>query len=208
MDRATELTRRRYNRISGLYDVMDRMMGDKEDEWRLGLLSTIEGQDILEVGVGTGRNLALYPDGLRVTAIDFSSGMLQRAQARLQRLKRTNIQLVEADVQRLPFDAHSFDTAVTSCVFCSVPDPVRGLEEIHRVLRPSGKLVMLEHVLSCKPVLRQAMRAANPLVRSIVGANINRQTRINLERAGFHIIEEHNLWLDIMKLFVASPGRW
>lgn len=101
MDRATELTRRRYNRISGLYDVMDRMMGDKEDEWRLGLLSTIEGQDILEVGVGTGRNLALYPDGLRVTAIDFSSGMLQRAQARLQRLKRTNIQLAEADVLTL-----------------------------------------------------------------------------------------------------------
>src|SRR5690625_4698389 len=111
MDRATELTRRRYNRISGLYDVMDRMMGDKEDEWRLGLRSKIEGQDVLEVGVGTGRNLALYPDGLRVTAIDFSSGMLQRAQARLQRLNRPNIQLVEADVQRLPFDTHSFDTA-------------------------------------------------------------------------------------------------
>lgn len=203
MDKETKRVRRRYDRISGMYDAMERMMGRADDEWRTILLQRIEGKDVLEVGVGTGRNLSLYPSGVHVTGIDFSSKMLNRARRKLESLKRTDIRLVEADVQALPFEDQSFDTVLTSCVFCSVPDPVRGLKEIRRVLRAIGRLVMLEHVLSCKPGLRQLMHIANPLVRRIVGANINRNTRANLEAAGFTVMEEENLWLDIMKLFVA-----
>lgn len=203
MDKETKRVRRRYDRISCMYDAMERMMGRADDEWRTILLQRIEGKDVLEVGVGTGRNLSLYPSGVHVTGIDFSSKMLNRARRKLESLKRTDIRLVEADVQALHFEDQSFDTVLTSCVFCSVPDPVRGLKEIRRVLRASGRLVMLEHVLSCKLGLRQLMHIANPLVRRIVGANINRNTRANLEAAGFTVMEEENLWLDIMKLFVA-----
>ncbi|GEM_PF-5802614 len=64
---------------------------------------------------------------------------------------------------------------------------------------------MLEHVLSCRWGLRQAMNFINPLIRSAVGANINRETKANLEKAGF-VVAEEDLWLDIMKLFVARPG--
>lgn len=206
-DRHSELIRKRYDRISAVYDAMERMMGSREAEWRQRLMSKIEGRDVLEVGVGTGRNFPLYPKGLRVTAIDFSSGMLRRAQAKLDRLDRSDITLLGADVQDLPFGARSFDTVITTCVFCSVPDPIQGLKEIARVLRPTGRLVMLEHVLSCKFGLGQAMHLVNPIVRSIVGANINRETRSNLLRAYFKVVEEHDLWLDIMKLFVARPAN-
>lgn len=106
------------------------------------------------------------------------------------------------DVQGLAFPDNAFDTVVTTYVFCSVPDPVKGFEEIRRVLRPGGTAVFLEHVLSGMPVVRPAMRALSPLVRPMMGANIDRQTRTNIEAAGLTVESETDLWLDIVKLFV------
>lgn len=204
-DKETQRVRTRYDRISGMYGVMEQIMGRADGKWRTMWLQRIAGKEVLEVGVGTGRSLPFYPTTVRVTGIDFSPRMLERARRKLEPLQRTDIRLVEADVQALPFADESFDTVLTSCVFCSVPNPKQGLREIRRVLRKSGRLVMLEHVLSCKPGLRQLMHIANPLVRRMVGANINRDTRTNIEAAGFTIIEEENLWLDVMMLFVARP---
>lgn len=204
MDKATARIRRRYDRISGVYDVMERMMGSQNEPWRRELINKIHGSEVLEVGVGTGRNLDLYPKGLQVTGIDLSPGMLRKARLKLEQLGRFDVYLLEADVQALPFENDAFDTVLTSCVFCSVPNPLRGLAEIGRVLRRDGRLIMLEHVLSCKPVIRQAMHLINPAVARIMGANINRETGRTLRSAGFKVIEEKNLWSDIMKLFVAQ----
>lgn len=199
----SEKIRRRYDRIAGVFNFMDRAMTKGTNKWREKPFTMIKGTKILEIGVGTGANLPYYSPEHQVTAIDFSSKMLRHAHNLVNELE-LNVTLLEMDAQNLSFDDHTFDTVLTSCVFCSVPAPLLGLSEIKRVLKPHGRLVMLEHVLSDKPVLNKMMNVANPLVVKVSGANINRTTKFNLEKAGFDV-EEEDLWLDILKLFVATP---
>jgi ubiquinone/menaquinone biosynthesis C-methylase UbiE len=206
--RETDKTRQRYDRIAPVYDLMEgvaehRVMG----EGRRRLWSLVEGARILEVGVGTGRNIPFYPPGSDVVAIDLSPAMLARARKVAEELG-SGVDLRLMDVEHLDFAAQSFDAVVTSCVFCSVPHPVAGFAEIRRVLRTGGHGYFLEHVLSCRAVLGPAMRAANPLVVRMMGANIDRQTRHNLESAGLAVESEIDLWADVVKLFVVGPGEW
>jgi len=102
----------------------------------------------------------------------------------------------------MDFTDNSFDTVVTSCVFCSVPNPVKGLKEIRRVCKNDGKILMLEHVRSQKKVVGELMDVFNFIPLNIYGANINRETYQNLLKAGFQPenIEVENVWLDIVKL--------
>ena len=112
-----------------------------------------------------------------------------------------------ADAQALPFSDGIFDAAVTSCVFCSVPDPVAGLREVLRILRPGGRLLMLEHVLSRKPVLRQLMRWLDPVPVHLWGAHIDRDTVANVRQAGFAVEVERDLALDIVKRIEAAGAE-
>ena len=203
---ATARTRARYDRNAPLYDLMQRGAERRLGRHRPGLWRRVQGPRVLEVGVGTGRNMPFYPDQVAVTAIDLSPRMLERARVRAERLGLA-VDLREADAQALPFPAASFDTVVATCVFCSVPDPVLGLCEIRRVLVPDGQLLLLEHVLSKRPRLRRFMQLANPLVVRMCGANIDRETVENVGRAGFTDIHVDALWLDILKQIEArAPG--
>jgi ubiquinone/menaquinone biosynthesis C-methylase UbiE len=103
------------------------------------LWGLVEGENILEVGVGTGRNMPYYLAQARITAIDLSPCMLQRARKRATELGCAVV-LREMDVQELDFLDHSFDAVVSTFVFSSVPSPITGLREIRRVLRPGGRL--------------------------------------------------------------------
>jgi ubiquinone/menaquinone biosynthesis C-methylase UbiE len=197
--RATERTRARYDRNARFYDLMERGNERRFAPWR------VAGPRVLEVGVGTGRNLPLYPPGMAITAIDLSPRMLARARERARQLG-IRADLREADVQALPFPDASFDTAIATCVFCSVPDPVLGLRELRRVLVPGGQLLLLEHVLSGRPRLRPLMRALNPLVVRTMGANIDRETVENIRRAEFADFRAEDKLLDIVKIISArSP---
>ena len=129
MQDLTETIRKRYNRIAPMYNSMDTMI---KPTWREELLRDAKGK-VLEVGVGTGANLSHYPPGLEIVGIDFSPRMLAYAQEQILSLP-SNIQLQQMDAQHLEFSNDSFDTVVATCVFCSVPDPIQGLREIHRVL--------------------------------------------------------------------------
>lgn len=204
LTKATRNTRRRYDRNAPMYDMMEHLMETRAfKRWRDRLWSLVEGEKILEVGVGTGKNMPFYPERAQVTAIDLSPRMLERAVKRADGLGCT-ADFCEMDVQQLGYPDGSFDAAVSTFVFCSVPDPIAGLREIRRVLRPGGRLYMLEHVLSRKPVLRQLMNLVNPLVVRVGGANINRQTRHNLELAGLTVVQAEPLWSDIFWLLVAE----
>ena len=202
--RDTELVRHRYDRGARLYDVqvwpMELMLMAR---FRRRLITLASGPRVLEVGVGTGKNLPLYAPQVEVEAIDFSPGMLARAQ---RKELAPNIHLRLMDVQRLAFPDDTFDTVVSTCVFCSVPGPVRGLQEIRRVLHPSGRALFLEHVRPGTGWLAALFDRLDPIV-SRAGPHINRRTIENIRAAGLEIEREENLFSDILKLVVARAPR-
>jgi ubiquinone/menaquinone biosynthesis C-methylase UbiE len=129
--------------------------------------------------------------------------MLERACMRRDR-GSVDVRLLLADAQSLPFPDGSFDTVVTTFVFCSIPDPATGLAEARRVLRPGGQLLLLEHVLSGRPMAGRLMRVLNPFVVRVMGANINRRTVERVAEAGFRLRQVDRLWSDIVVLIDAE----
>ncbi len=137
--------------------------------------------------------------------LDFSEGMLKKAKEKLDKLGNKNVVLKKGDVENLEFKDNTFDYVLTSCVFCSVPNPVKGLKEIRRVLKPNGRLIMLEHVLSKNIVIALFEHIHNPMTKFIMGVNINRNTRKNIILSGMSIVKDKNLALyDVFRLFVAK----
>lgn len=205
-DPQTAATRARYDRIAAVYDWMEWFVERSSfQKWRQRLWSQVSAGKVLEVGVGTGKNMPFYPSGARVTAIDLSPRMLERAARRAQALGR-EVELQLMDVQHLEFPDDTFDTAVATFVFCSVPDPVRGLRELGRVVRPGGDIWLLEHVRIDRPPIGTLMDVLNPLVVRVVGANINRRTVENVRRAGLEIVAVENLRGELVKLIHARPA--
>jgi phosphatidylethanolamine/phosphatidyl-N-methylethanolamine N-methyltransferase len=169
--RATATTRARYDRRARLYDRMTRGSERVMTPGRAALWQRVLGPRVLEVGVGTGKSMPYYPSEMVVTAIDLSPRMVEQARMHAMQ-QQIVVDLREADVQTLPFPDASFDTAIATCVFCSVPNPVLGLSELRRVLFPGGQLLLLEHVLSHRPLLGSLMDLLNPLVVRMMGVNI------------------------------------
>ena len=196
------LVRERYDRTARHYDVMTWPMEVMAmDRYRSRLIAEVDGARVLEVGVGTGRNLSLYPDAVQVDAIDFSARMLERAQ---RHPPRTNVRLALMDVQELAWPSETFDTVVSTCVFCSVPDALKGLQEIRRVLRAGGRALFLEHMRPGTPWLAAVFDWLDPLVARR-GPHINRRTMDTIRSAGFVVEREDNLMSDVLKLVVARP---
>ncbi len=198
-------TRKRYDRVAFLYDFMEAPLERlRFSTWRKRLQAGIKGERALEVGVGTGKNLAYYPEDVRITAIDLSPRMLARARRKVAK-SHLSVDLQEMDVQHLDFADHSFDTVFATFVFCSVPDPVMGLRELRRVCKPEGRLLLLEHMRPHHPVLGFLFDVLNPMVVRMMGANINRKTIDNIQQAGWQIKVEENLLSDIVKWIEAVP---
>ena len=170
--------------------------GEKKREW----FSRSEGRTLL-VAVGTGLDLQYFSPEQKVVGIDISSKMLEKAKVKSNDLA-SDTELVRADAQMLGFADNSFDSVVTSCTFCSVPDPVAGLKEIRRVMKPGGKLLMFEHVRSNIFWMGPMMDLLTKVTRK-VGPDLNRRTKENVIRAGFRLTREINVYLDMVKLFEA-----
>lgn len=203
---ATALTRARYNRAARFYDIVDALSDGVFQAGRQKLWRCAQGE-ILEVGVGTGKNFPYYPPKARVIAIDFAERMLARAQERARALG-THVVLKEGDAQHLPFADNIFDTAVETCVFCSVPDPIQGLRELNRVVKPDGKILLLEHGRINQPIIGRIMDWVNPFVVRLWGANINRRTLENVKKAGLEIESVENMdAMGMVKFIVARPHK-
>src|SRR5206468_11661811 len=136
-----------YDPVCALYELLGL------DRWRRWLVAGARGL-ALDVGCGTGRNLPLYREGVRVVGLDPAWASLQRARRRVP-----HIALVQGSAEALPFSDATFDTVVSGLTFCSVPDARRGLAEVRRVLRPDGQLRMLEHVRSIRSEERRVGKA-------------------------------------------------
>lgn len=207
---ATAITKARYDRIAPVYDLMEtfeeRLLFRK---WRELVWEAVDSaKEILEIGVGTGKNMPYYPKDSKITAIDLSDRMLVLARKRAEVLNIKNVDLLQMDAQSLEFPDESFDVVVATFVYCSVPNPVLSLREINRVLRPAGKAVFLEHMYPENPFLRLIFDLLNPLTVRIRGANINRRTLANIQKAGLEIRVVKNLTSSgIVRLIIAKPGK-
>jgi ubiquinone/menaquinone biosynthesis C-methylase UbiE len=202
-DKNTRAVRKTYNRIAPFYDIMEGLVERSSyGRWREILWSKVEGTRILEIGVGTGKNFVYYPKGAEITAIDFSEKMLHRAQKKARDLG-IKVVLEQMDVQDLKFEDNTFDTIVGTFIFCSVPDPIKGLQEVRRVCRPGGKVVLLEHVLSANRFIAWLMNLANPVIAKLVGPNINRKTIENTTNSGLEVEKVTELAAGIFKLIEA-----
>ena len=198
---STELTKARYNRIAPFYNFIEAIPEIIFKPWRKMLLAKAKG-NILEIGVGTGKNFPHYPSGTCIIGIDIANRMLVIARKKAAELGLSS-DLGEGDVQSLSFPDNSFDTVVATFVFCSVPDPVQGLRELRRVVKPSGQILLLEHVRIDKPIIGWIMDRLNPLIVRIMGANINRRTLENVKKAGLYIESVKHLGLMKMVKMIA-----
>ena len=192
-----EVTRRKWDTASRAFDFLT--FGDDK---RLGphkrrLFTKMKGK-VLMVAAGTGNDFQIFPPDQDIVALDISPKMLERAAVKAAAY-RGKLELRELDVCELPFADASFDTVATVCTFCSVPRPVLGLRELHRVLKPGGRILMFEHVRSRIGPIGVFLDFMTPLARRL-GPDLNRDTVGNVQKAGFRICREENVYLDIVKI--------
>jgi len=199
-------TQRRYDRQAALFDLMEvpvEFLAFRR--LRRRLWREVDGAVVLEIGVGTGKNIPYHRGDARTVAVDISPRMLRRAERRARRLER-DVDLVLADAQHLPFPDSAFDAASATFVFCSVPDPIAGLQEMRRVVRDGGRVHLLEHVRAPNPVVGRLMDLANPIAVRLSGANINRDTVASVAKAGIALDDVESRGFGIIKIIRGSAG--
>jgi len=193
--------RDKWDRAAACFDWVNGGVERRYGPYKRALFAKCRGR-VLLVAAGTGLDFPFFPPGLDITAIDFSPKMVDKAKEKARSYDgRLTVRI--ADVQCLEFPEACFDTVATSCTFCSVPDPVKGLKELYRVLKADGSLLMFEHVRPGNLLLGTMMDLLTPLAQRF-GPDLNRRTADNVRKAGFQITREFNIYLDMVKLFEAS----
>ncbi|MCH2171867.1 class I SAM-dependent methyltransferase [Myxococcota bacterium] len=198
-----QLTKDRWDRAARSFDLMagygpEKRWAPYKQEFfeRMG-----EGR-VLFLAVGTGLDIRFFPPGRKLVGIDISDKMLDVARPRLEAYDG-EIDVRVMDVHEMPFPDDEFDQVFTSCTFCSVPNPVKGLQALHRVLKPGGELHMFEHTGSSYYPFRMMMDLMTPLLRAR-GTEMNRNTVANVEAAGFELREVKHVFLDVVKTIHAT----
>ncbi len=194
-------TRDKWDKLAGSFDFLSQADDRRFAAAKRRLFAKITGKTLL-VAVGTGNDFKFFPPGHHIVGIDISPKMLAVAQPKADKYQGT-IELREADVTALDFPDGSFDTVATVCTFCSVPNPVAGLRELRRVLKPGGRILMFEHVRSRIGPLGILQDLMTPLTRR-QGPDLNRNTVGNVQKAGFRIVRVENAYLDIVKMIEAE----
>lgn len=162
--------------------------------------------DVLEIAVGTGRNLPFYPAGVTLTGIELSAAMLDLARARARQLGR-EVDLHTGDAQALPFPDQSFDTVVCTLALCTIPDEYKTIHEVRRVLRSGGQFLYLEHVRSPLLVVRAVQRALDGLAVRREGDHLLREPLEPLGAAGFEVLTVERSRLGLVERGVARKPR-
>jgi ubiquinone/menaquinone biosynthesis C-methylase UbiE len=191
----------RWDKAAGSYDLFSRGAERRWEAAKRESLAHVRGR-VLFLAVGTGLEVPFFPPGLDITGMDISWRMLSQAKPRTDSYQG-GFRLAQSDVEHLAFRDEIFDTVVTSCTFCSVPDPLAGLRELRRVLKPGGELRMFEHTGSRWFPFNLMLHAMTPVTRRF-GPEMNRDTVSNVHKAGFRLRSVRNVYLDVVKIIVAD----
>ena len=197
-----ERWRRYWDKHSASYDrqigFFDRHLFRDSRAW----VCAQAGGRTLEVAIGTGLNLPLYPAGITLTGIDFSPAMLDIARRRAGELGAT-ADLREADAQALPFAGDAFDTVVCTFSLCAIPDHRRALAEMHRVLRPGGLLLLADHVAGSARPTRAVQRLLEVVTVPLQGEHFLRRPLDQVEELGFTVERRDRFTLGLVERIAA-----
>ena len=158
--------------------------------------------EVLEVAVGTGLNLGAYPSDVSLTGIDLSEAMLEVARRRAGQLGRTAT-LQQADAHALPFDNGSFDTVVCTFGLCAIPDYTKAIAEMKRVLRPRGRLILVDHIEGSSRITRVVQRGLEIVTVPIGGEHFLRRPLHDVKTAGFIVEQVERFKLGLVERLVA-----
>ncbi len=190
------LEAKRYNRGMKFLEVVSLQ------RLRHRLLDEVEGS-VLEIGAGTGVNLPIYRAASQVTGIDLNREWLAGT---TEREAKRPFSVTVANAQALPFPNNHFDNVVGTLVFCSIPNPAQALAEIKRVLRPNGRLHLLEHVRGLNPITQRLTDWLHPLWFLLQHeCHLNRETAVSVQNAGFHIEHSSAHGWGVLQMLTAVP---
>lgn len=178
-----------YSRYSSVYDFLFKKVFSEGRSVAVKLLDPRLGERILEVGVGTGLSLPLFPRSAHVTGIDLSPKMLTRAVKRAKKLQLENVELIEMDACAMKFPDNFFDGVSAAYVVSVVPDPNGLLREIKRVCKPGGRITFINHFKSNQPFLAAMEEISNGLWRKF-GWNTNLDLRGLLKKSELEVHKE------------------
>ena len=168
-------------------------------DWRRETLSYLpENSRILEIGAGTGANFCFYPKCTKAVAGEISYKMLEIAKG-----KTDFIELVQIDAETLPFAANSFDAAFATLVFCSIPNPANAFRELQRIVKPNGKIILLEHIRP-KNLLGHFFDFLNIFTVALIEDYFNRNTAKLAENSGLRILEVREKAFGIVNLIICE----
>ena len=142
-----------YDRWGKIYDIIFKHIFSEGRDVGSRMLEVKPGENLLEVGIGTGLSLPLYPRHCRIMGIDISPKMLEKASEKVTEHRLTNIQLELMDAQNMSFPDNSFDCVTACYVVSAAPDPLKVVSEIRRVCKPGGRIVFINHFKSHNPIL-------------------------------------------------------
>jgi ubiquinone/menaquinone biosynthesis C-methylase UbiE len=197
--RIQDKTAPRYDRQISFFERV--LFGDG----RVWVCSQARG-DVLEIAAGTARNLPHYPSEVRMTAIELSPEMLAIASQRARELGR-DADLRQGDAQALDFPDQSFDTVVCTLGLCTIPDDRQAVREAHRVLRPTGRFLLMEHVRSPSAPVRAVQRLLDPLTVRFEADHLLREPLDHLRAEGFEIERvERSKWGIVERVAARKPA--
>jgi ubiquinone/menaquinone biosynthesis C-methylase UbiE len=202
----TERVRRYYEQIADRYDeyvgYFEKLLVNDDRHWVCAQASG----DVLEIGVGTGRNLPFYPPDVRLTGVDLTPAMLAIARRRATDLGR-DVELRVGDAQALDLPDGQFNTVVATLTLCSIPDDRRAVAEVRRVLRPGGRFLLFEHVRSPLLPVRTIQRVLDPLCVRFSSDHLLREPLDHLRAEGF-VVEhmERSKWGIIERVAARTPA--
>jgi ubiquinone/menaquinone biosynthesis C-methylase UbiE len=192
---------RGYDGVAKFYDFLKSGDSRRWEKPQMDFFKNLKGR-VLYVGIGTGQEIVNFPPNLKIIAIDISAKMLKNAKQRIEEYQG-QIYPIMMNAESLGFDDQIFDSIVTVCVFCTVENPVDGFKELRRVLKPGGKIYSFEHVLSQNPLYALILKYMNQLSTRLSGTRLDRDTGLNIRKAGLKIESETNIYQDIVKAFVS-----
>ncbi len=185
----SQIIQQTYDRIGSAYDFFFRSLLESGRIKALEALNPPVGAHVLEIGIGTGLTLDFYPKDIKLTAFDFSFGMLKESQKKLQSRSACSCDLLQMDVQNMSFANHSFDYILAAYVITVVEDTARAVRELFRVAKPGARVVLINHLRSDSQIFGLIETIFNPIFSGIGLFTLDRDLLGILKECGAENIE-------------------